>query len=268
MKTENNFTLTKDEHYVIMREGKALDPKEPVKLIISGVLDSPLRWIQKRVNETSFGITPLLGDEDTSAKETLMVDRGLHSQHHSNVPLQHCHILVDREAMTIQLVISENDHYQTNVKGSLEFHPAFKRFGINSGEYLTPFEMADLIKMNRTFFENQDVAMNLVHTLKNFKAKIDKQIEAADDNRGNKKVLLEQAVDSNLPASFNMLLPIFKGQSKEKIEVEVYIRASDLTCTLISPEANDITERLRDEAISKVLKDIEEIAKQIVIIEK
>lgn len=87
-------------------------------------------------------------------------------------------------------------------------------------------------------------------------------------NRGNKRALVDQAVESNLPAGFNMVLPIFKGQSKETLEVEVYIRASDLTCTLISPQANEITEILRNDAIDKVLKDIEEIAGGIVIIEK
>lgn len=252
MKQETNFALTNDKHELIIREGKAQEIKEPLKVTINGVLDSPLQWIKNR----------LLKIEGVATEPCLL------SELKTQIPIEHCYIIVDREEMSIQLIIGENDHYQTSITGRLEFHPAYKRFGINSGEYLTPFEMADLIKMNRTFFENKDAAMNLVVTLKNFKAKIDKQIEASDDNRGNKRALIDQAVESNLPSSFKMVLPIFKGQNKEVLEVEVYIRASDLTCCLISAEANDITETLRNEAIEKVLADIKENVEGIVIIEK
>jgi hypothetical protein len=244
----NKIVLGADQKELVLREGKAVEIKEPLKVAINGVLDSPLKWLKKRICANNFMIISQFAQE-------------------SEVLMTHSHIIVDRDAMSIKLVIGENDHYQTTVTGKLEFHPAFLKFGINNGVYITSFEMADLIKMNRTFFENKDVAMALVSTLKNFKARVDKQIEASDDNRGNKMALLNQVVDSNLPAGFKMVLPIFKGQAKETIEVEVYIRASDLTCTLISPQANEIQEQLRDEEMSKVIKAIEELV-DIVIIEK
>lgn len=218
-----------------IREGKAIELKEPKIIALAGVLDSPFKWLEKRV--------------------------ALHEQ-------TAAHILVDRDKMTISLVLNETDHYRTSVSGKLEIHPIFKRFGINEGNYTTPFELAELIKMNRTFFENQDTAMTLVSTLKNFKAKIDKQVQAANDNRGNVTAMIQQAVDSNLPASFYLVLPIFKGQDKVKLEVEVYIRANDLTCTLVSAQANDEIEHLRDTAIDKVLGQIREIAPDIAIIEQ
>lgn len=233
-----------DQKEVILRTGKAEDIKVPVPVRITGILNSVSTWLKSRIIEDV-----IYGD---------IIDSILQSQ--SN-------IIVDRENLSISLTIKENDQHSTKITGKLDFHPIFKKFKINEGDFITPFEMAELIKMNRTFFENKDVAMHLVHTLKNFKAKVDKQIEASDDSRGNKRALIDQTVESNLPEGFNMVLPVFKGQKAETIEVEVYIRSSDFACTLISPHANEIIEDLRNDAINGEIKAIEEVAPHIVIIE-
>lgn len=215
-------------------EGKALEPKEPRRIEICGILDSPLRWIDSR-------------------KEQL--------------PAKQCNIVVNRDKMSITLTVGETEHYNTVITGALSVHPDFLKFKINTGEYLTSSDMAQLIKMNRSFFENQSVAMNLVHDLQNFKAKVDREIELADNNRGNTRLLKEQTVESNLPESFKLNLPVFKGTEKLLIEVEVYIKPDDLCCTLISPQANDIIQDIRDRAIDEVVEKIRSVTAEIVIIE-
>jgi hypothetical protein len=122
--------------------------------------------------------------------------------------------------------------------------------------------------MNRSVFENRDEAMKLVAELQNFKAKVDKEVELKSDNRGNTTNLRSQVVTSNIPKSFKVNLPIFKGQKSELIEVEVYIRDHDLCCTLVSPEANDSIEMTRDAIIDKQLEKISETCPEIVIIEQ
>lgn len=220
---------------VIMREGEALPLHEPVKVEISGVLDSPARWLEKRPELQQI--------------------------------TNKCHVRVDREMLLIVLQINENAYYGTKIKGTLSLTDAFRKFHINDGHSFTLVELAKLFKMNRSFFETKQKAMELVTTLQNFKGKVNKDLEASNDNRGNKKVDFVQAVESNLPEAFTLHLPIFKGLEAEDVVCEVYVDPDDWSCQLISPDANDIVERYRDEEINKVLDRIEEAMPGVAIIE-
>lgn len=220
---------------VIMREGEALPLHEPVKVEISGVLDSPARWLEKRPELQQI--------------------------------TNKCHVRVDREMLLIVLQINENAYYGTMIKGTLSLTDAFRKFHINDGHSFTLVELAKLFKMNRSFFETKQKAMELVTTLQNFKGKVNKDLEASNDNRGNKKVDFVQAVESNLPEAFTLHMPIFKGLEAEDVVCEVYVDPDDWSCQIISPDANDIVERYRDEEINKVLDRIEEAMPGVAIIE-
>lgn len=230
-----NITVENGVKTVEVLIGSTLEPKEPEKVEIFGTLEAPLKWLEKRVTE---------------------------------IDQKKCHVIVNREDMSILLIIDEKDHYHTSIEGKLQLHPAFLKFGINQGEYRTPIEMSELIKMNRSYFENRQEAMELVSLLRNFKAKIDKEVEADIDLRkGDRRVLVAQKIDSNLPEAFNINVPIFKGQKPKIIECETYFNPNDLTCTLVSPEANDITEEIKDGEIDKVIASIAEVAPDIAIVE-
>lgn len=222
---------------IIIREGKAMEIHEPVKVVISGTLDAPARWLETRMH---------LG----------LVNQGAN------------HVLVDRENLSITLQCNENNHYGSKISGSLIVSPEFRRFGINEGEYITNFEMAELFKMNRSYFETKATAMKLVTELQNFRAKVDKEIEKSDNNRGDKRLFINQVVQSNLPEAFNLYIPIFKGTPKQTINVEVYINPSDFSCTLVSADANDLLEDMRDSQMDAVLSRIREVCPDIVIIEQ
>lgn len=236
MKTENlNITVTGEKPAELtIREGSALPLKEPKIISIEGVLKNPLEWLKKRNSEID----------------------GLQA-----------HVIVNREVMAIILVTEESNHYSKKIAGSLQLHPDFVKFGINRGEYMTAFDMAHFFKMNRSCFENQSEAMNLVATLQSFKAKVNKELESSDNNRGDRRLLVEQTVKSNLPEKFTLCIPIFKGEPKETFEVEVYVRAEDLTCTLVSPQANDLVAEMRDKAINEVVNEIASLRSDIAILE-
>lgn len=219
---------------ITIREGDALKLREPVKVNIEGTIDAPARWLEKR--------------------------HGLDAQK--------CHVLVNRDKMSITLHCEENDHYGTLIEGQLTLSSEFRRFGINEGEYRTHFELAELIKMNRSYFESKSTAMKLVSELQNFKAKVEKEVEQSDNNRGDRRVLINQAVQHNLPEAFTLVLPIFKGVAEQTIQVEVYVNPADLTCTLISPEANDIIVSSRDALMDEVVKRIGNAYEGLVIIEQ
>lgn len=230
--TEMNI---EDGNDMVIRFGDALPLKEPKYVSIHGTIDAPARWVEKRK------------DDIVSAD---------------------AHILVDRDHMTITLNTDENNFYSDQIVGTLTLSTEMQEFGINTGEYMSCFDMADRIKQLRTYFETQQDAMKLVTELRNFKAKIDKELELSDDKRGNQKILRAQTVDSNLPKSFNVNMPIFKGTEKRTFEVEVEINPNDLSCTLVSPDAHDIVVQERDNQMDAVLGRIGDAAPNIVIIEQ
>lgn len=226
---------TEEDKETIIRFGDALPLKEPKAVSISGTIDAPARWIEKRK------------DDIVSAD---------------------AHILVDRDHMSITLKTDENSAYSDQIIGTLTLSSEMQEFGINTGEYMSCFDMADRIKQLRTYFETQQEAMKLVTELRSFKAKIDKELELSDDKRGNQKIMRAQTVESNLPKSFKVNMPIFKGTEKRTFEVEVEINPNDLSCTLVSPDAHDIVVQERDSQMDGVLVRIAEAAPNIVIIEQ
>lgn len=65
---------------IVIREGKAVEKKEPIKVCIEGTIDAAARWL-----ETRF---------DCIMEKT-------------------CHVIVNREKLTITLQCNENNHYGT-----------------------------------------------------------------------------------------------------------------------------------------------------------
>ena len=230
--TEMNIDDGKD---MVIRFGDALPLQEPKYVSIHGTIDAPARWVEKRK------------DDIVSAD---------------------AHVLVDRDRMTITLNTDENSAYMDQIVGTLTISTEMQEFGINTGEYMSCFDMADRIKQLRTYFETQQEAMKLVTELRSFKAKIDKEMELSDDKRGNQKIMRAQKVESNLPKSFKVKMPIFKGTEERTFEVEVEINPNDLSCTLVSPDAHDIVVQERDSQMDAVLGRIGEAAPNIVIIEQ
>jgi hypothetical protein len=175
---------------------------------------------------------------------------------------------IDRDNFKIKLSINKVlstiiDEYTSALVLSKEL----KEFGINTGKEYTTFELAQFIKMNRTCFESKTKAMELVSLLQNFKAKVDKDIQNADDTRGNRKMLLQQTVDSNIPEAFSVTIPIFKGIERQTIEVEIMIDATDLSCQLVSPEAKDFIDTQAREIMDDEINKIKELHPNLKVVE-
>ena len=111
--------------------------------------------------------------------------------------------------------------------------------------------------------------MQLVSILKNFKAKVNQDIERIKEENGSKTDNFSQIVDSNLPKSFKLNIPLFRGFACEEIEVEIYadVDGRDVTLSLISAGANEAIEEYKNRVIDEELKQIVGIAPDIVIIE-
>lgn len=229
---------------VIIREVSEVNElkiKAPLKLNIKGVIGSVSEFLSKRKDQ-----------ED-------------------QINQKRCHILVNRENISIELIFNENDEYHTGIiKGTLQEHPKFKEFGINTGKVWSPSELGMFFKMNRSFFPDKTENMKLVTDLMNFTAKVNNSIDRSIKENGDRTDNFAQTVNSNLPASFTLTLPIFKGTQSETLEVETFaqVNGRDIAFVLLSPAANQTMEDIRDKVIDEQLQKIAEICPDIAIIEQ
>ena len=229
---EEKINITPVGNELTILTGKALERKDPLKVVIDGTIDAPARWIEKKT-----------------------------------VDFTRCNVTVNRTTKTIVLNTDETNPFGAVISGKLELSDEYVKMKINDSDYISNFDMAKLFKMNRTYFDNKTVAMNLVSDLQNFKAKVDKDLENATNNRGDRKILVNQAVEHNLPDSFHLNIPIFKGIEKSSILCELYVDPDDFTVTVVSADANDQIESMRDGIIYEVLNRIKAVSESIVIIE-
>ncbi len=241
-KLQINFAPGMAKAELVLREGvapKELDPKAPVKTKLNGVISAVVEYLTKRINTGQFA-------------------------------QKDCHILVNRENIEITLIINEADEYKRGeIVGKLGYNPKFVEFGINGGKVWTPTELGMFIKMNRAFFADRSENMKLVSCLMNFTADVNNKIDRAVKENGNRTDNFAQVVNSNLPESFTIQMPIFKGMQPETIEVETFaqVNGREVAFVLLSPGAQATLEDLRDKVIDEQLKQIREIAPEIAIIE-
>ena len=231
---EGQNTLT-----ILQGEAPAkLDEKEPVKIDIAGTIYAPLNFLDKRVKDID--------------------------QHKA-------HIIVNREKLQIILIIAEDDPYkQGKVAGKIQLSEIFMKLGINGGKAWRPEQLGQFLKLNRSFAEDKTAIMTVISALKNFTAKVNQDVERATSEKGNRTFSFKQAVNSNVPTSFKLKLPVFSGGEYETIEVETYasVDGTDVTIQLMSAGAYDVVEEAKRNDIEDVIEKIREIAPEIVIIEQ
>jgi hypothetical protein len=230
---ELNLNITGDQKELVVRTGMALPLQEPVVIEIDGQINSVLKYLEKRV---------------------------------SKIDEKQCFIEVDKDDYFIQLYLDEKNFYADSVRGKIQLSKIFKDFGINSEKTWTPFELADFIRMHKTYFEKPNDAANLVKQLRNFELKVNNEINQSGDKRGNQKMIQAQAVESNLPKSFKVKIPVFKGIEKETLPIEVDIDATSFNCRLVSPEAKEIEQNTSEGIIDEQIQKITELCPDIVII--
>jgi hypothetical protein len=175
-----------------------------------------------------------------------------------------CHLLVDRQALKLILVVNEEDpEDRKTVVGRLVVNPDFEKFGINTSKQWVPAQLSTFFKMNRYFFPNKEDNGALVSVLNKFTGNINTAFEAIDDRRGNTKDSKQTILNSNIPAGFDLMIPLFVGQKAQliKVEFEMYVDGQDVIVILVSPEAKETMLSLRDSELdTQVAKFADEVA--------
>jgi hypothetical protein len=229
---------------IVLREGvaskavEALPTKPPESISVSGVIDTPHRWLEKRVD---------------------------------TIDQKQANVVVDREKMTIKLTINETDGYNKNTfTGSVQLAETFAKFGINNEQKAwTPNKLGQFLRINRGVFDDKEICLRLVSQLRNFTANAKSEIQKQKDPSGSVAEVYKCQVESNLPKTFTICLPIFKGTAKQSLEIEFdhYLSDGEVYLMLVSPGANELVELYRDNCVDNVLDRIREIAPDIAILE-
>lgn len=249
MKAENmnvNVPEGKDKVEVIIREltdevKDKLPIQEPKQVTISGQITAVFAFLEKRWNAADDQID------------------------HSRT-----HILVDRDNVKMTLVVNETDARNTKlVTGKAELSRQYKSFGVNTDTEWDPYDLGQFFRINRTYFASSTENMDLVNLLKSFKATIQSDVEREIKDNGSITDVYKKVVDSNLPESFEVKIPIFKGTDPETIKIDVIARVVERQprLSLISADAAAIVEDVRDKLIDDQLDKIKELAPEIPIIE-
>ena len=212
--------------------------KQPESISVSGVIRTPLDWLEKRID---------------------------------TIDQKRANVKVNREKMSITLTVNEDDYYTKNTfVGTVELSEVFSKFGINDGERgWNPAKLGQFLRLNRGVFMQKEDCMKLVSVLKNFTANAKTEIQKQRDPSGSMAEVYRSQVESNLPKSFTINIAIFKGTAKTPIEVEFdhYLSNGDVLLQLVSPGANELAEDYRDKCIDEVLDGIRAIAPDIAILE-
>ena len=211
-------------------QGRAEEPREfKTKIALSGNLDSPLRFIQNRME---------------------------------TIPPMHTHVVANREKGTITLVINESDKHSTTVLGKLVETEYIKKLNINENKQYSLKDLAQLLKTNVMHFADttletgESICMVIVSSLRNFQAKINTEIVDKTGDRGELTKMFDRKMENhNIPESFILKMPIFKGLKEVEFKVDICFQVRDAAvyAWLESNELRKLTVAMADAAIDEQL---------------
>jgi hypothetical protein len=131
--------------------------------------------------------------------------------------------------------------------------------GINMSKSRSPEALAKFLKLKRSWFPDFASHAKLVSQLRNVKAVVNREVEKAADDRGNTTDNFTQSVESNMPDSFDMKIPIIQGEEPMVINVSVVLEATagrDIVCFLESAQAQEEQDKLFKELIEQEVEKL------------
>lgn len=175
-------------------------------------------------------------------------------------------IAVDKEKKTITLSLDPQNAFGAVITAKMEPNPDLEKFGINKNVQFSQKELVNLLKFSRLYFEDFDKHGSLLKAYQVFSAKTYTDLSGDSDNRGNKNFAFNKKVETGLPTSFVMNLPIFKGQDPKRFMVEICLDVTDAAASFWF-ESVELAELSEIEG-SKILEQVLEACADYVVIWK
>jgi hypothetical protein len=228
---ENNLTLNMSGNELIIREGKAAEIFNPVKVDISGDIYAPGEFYAKRKKEV-----------DALTKKT--------------------NVVVDIEGLSITLFVNESDHFFTKIHGKLSFFSDFLDFGINRNKKYSVSDLYKMLRLKRAYFQNRSDHAAILDQLKKFEAKTEVEFQSLNDFKGSTALKKIESCKTNLTYQFNLNIPIYKGHDSSVFPVEIEFEPTDgsIVCWLMSEDLAELEIKIRDEVMKTEVEKFKDFA--------
>lgn len=234
-----DLNITAKGDTITVLEGKILDAKPPEKISIEGDIKSVSSFLSVRVSE---------------GKGTQEIDKSK------------AVVLVDKKALTIELLIDPENHYGASVLAKLEKSDELQPFAINQNKTFTKEELVKLIKFNKIYFDDASKHAEMLVAFQKVSSTVNISSKDSSDDRGNKERDFVKQVTTNAPTEFILNIPAFKGFPAIRFRVEVCLDVTEGSARFWfeSVELHEIIQKQVDEIFATEL----EAAKGFVIINK
>ncbi len=223
------------QNELVIHTAEAEEIKYPKSVKIIGVINSPAKFFEKRID--------------------------LHKK-------EKCHLLFDKQVGKITLVVDEqNAESGYEVIGQLTPNPdlgaAFKLKvdGRSSGKSAIR-DLMDALKFNKYFFVDKEVNAKIVTSLMLFKGKVQTEIESLNNERGDKRELKASKLEHELVEYFMVSMPIYRGMSAQQFRVDVRCEVAssgDVIVWLESTELGELNKTALETVIAAELKVFDSI---------
>lgn len=232
---DHNFTITPSGDTMIIRTGEAEKIYPPRKVNISGNIQAPSEYFNKRA--------PQIADK-----------------------LHLTHVVVDVENLTINLVINETSEFAEYVSGKLEHLKEFVDFGINRQKKYGIQELYKMLKLKRAYFQRREDHATILEQLRKFEAKTEIEFQSMNDFKGATAMKKIETCKTNLTYNFVLSIPIFKGFEAATFPVEIEFEPHDggIICWLVSQDLAELEIKNRDEIMTKEIEQF----KSVVVVKK
>lgn len=213
---------------IVIRHGEAARVIMPERYIFDGNIEAPYTYMVAR-NEAT-------GDEHFNAQKSVLQ--------------------VKRKNGSLTLFQNPNDPISDIVGGNAISAPELADWKFNTEYRWKASELADFLRRNRRHFKDAEQLSDLIGELRAMKVTTNGDIQTADDKRGNKKLLFEQSVKSNIPVLFEVALPIIAGQKPTRVKVEIFIEVTGQSVSLIldSIDVADLLISERDRLLNEQIE--------------
>jgi len=209
-------TTSEDQKLLIIREGKALELKEPLVINITGDIDTVKNFVAKRYLTTD----PLTPEERAAVK----ADQYNLQQFYKETAV----VTFDKKNLSISLDVNPQDFYGPKISGKMEVSDELKPFHINEPQTFSREALVKLLRFNKRFFTDAAVHDNVLKAFQSLSLTGNTQLKAESDTRGNKEAQFKKVIDSqNVPTTFYLTIPIYKGQEPVKFLVEICLDSSE-----------------------------------------
>lgn len=194
MDTVNIKLESLTDNTLIVREGQALELKEPIKISIVGDIKTVANYLKVR---------------QTSGTGLQVIDKSK------------AVITIDKVNADIYLELDPENYYGTSVHGILKRSFELRQFHINEKHYFSKKELVDLLKFSKVYFASSDKHADMLLAFQKLSSSVNVSARDSSDDRGNKERDFIKTVETNAPTDFELYVPLFVGFEPVSFKVNV-----------------------------------------------